>query len=59
VYASYEMYSLEKRRLTTSRHRAITRALEGGDGDLAASLMRGHILECGRSALETKAASTK
>jgi DNA-binding GntR family transcriptional regulator len=59
VYASYEMYSLEKRRLTTSRHCAITRALEGGDGDLAASLMRGHIIECGRSALETKAAATK
>jgi DNA-binding GntR family transcriptional regulator len=57
VYASYEMYSLEKRRLTTARHRAITRALEGGEGDLAATLMRGHILECGRSALETKAAS--
>jgi DNA-binding GntR family transcriptional regulator len=54
VYASYEMYTLEKRQLTEQRHRAITRALEAGEADLAASLMRGHILECGRSALDTK-----
>jgi DNA-binding GntR family transcriptional regulator len=57
VYASYEMYTLERRRLTESRHRAITRALDTRNGDLAATLMRGHILECGRSALEAKAAS--
>jgi DNA-binding GntR family transcriptional regulator len=57
VYASYEMYTLERRQLTEARHRSITRALEARDGDLAATLMRGHILECGRSALETKAAS--
>jgi DNA-binding GntR family transcriptional regulator len=54
VYASYEMYTLEKRQLTEQRHRAITRALEAREADLAATLMRGHILECGRSALDTK-----
>src|SRR3954454_5691006 len=39
VYASYEMYTLEKRQRTEQRHRAITRALEAGEADLAATLM--------------------
>ena len=57
LYASYTWYSLERRRVSEEHHRAITRALEAHDGDRAGALMREHVLEAGRAALEASQSS--
>jgi DNA-binding GntR family transcriptional regulator len=57
LYASYAMYSLERRRLSEEHHRSITRALEARDGELAAKVMREHVLDAGQAALEVKQTS--
>jgi len=57
LYASYMWSSRERRRHSEHDHRAITGALEARDGDLAAALMRAHVLEAGRAAVEATRAS--
>ena len=57
LYASYTWYSLERRRVSEEHHRAITRALEARDGDRAGALMREHVLEAGRAALDASQSS--
>ena len=52
LYSSYTLYSVERRRMSEEHHRAITRALEARDGEKAGALMREHILEAGRAALD-------
>jgi DNA-binding GntR family transcriptional regulator len=52
LYAGYTWYSLERRRESEADHRQITRALEARDGERAGSIMRVHVLEAGRAALE-------
>jgi DNA-binding GntR family transcriptional regulator len=52
LYASYTWYSVERRRVSEEHHREITQALEARDGDRAGALMREHVLEAGRAALD-------
>jgi DNA-binding GntR family transcriptional regulator len=57
LYASYMWSSRERRQHSEHDHRAITGALAAHDGDLAAALMRAHVLEAGRAAVEATRAS--
>jgi DNA-binding GntR family transcriptional regulator len=57
LYASYMWSSHERRRHSEHDHRAITGALAARDGDLAAALMRAHVLEAGRAAVEATRAA--
>jgi DNA-binding GntR family transcriptional regulator len=57
LYASYMWSSHERREHSERDHRAITGALETRDGDLAAALMRAHVLEAGHAAVQATRAA--